>query len=170
MKTYKLRWILAEPAINAGINAIKSCGCCNPIDAIHAGDRNIETRLIERLKDPKIQRWNDEKIKCDRKTDARWENAIDAIDAYDRCDQSFSWIAIDAIDTTGKPDKRKIDTRSPPAKKYFPIQITSEGNRLVSNFEIEISSNHCLRQSSLARQTETFERIAGARNKVDKLK
>ena len=62
------------------------------------------------------------------------------MDAYDRCDQSLQWSAIGTIDATDTSAKQKIDTLPRRPENYFSIQIASEGNRLVSNFEIEISS------------------------------
>ena len=84
-------------------------------------------------------------------TDASEEHAIDMIDAYDLCDRFFQRFKVDVIDATDKISRTKDCYTSRRPENYFPIQITSEGNRLVSNFEIEISSNHCLRQSSFAR-------------------
>ena len=105
----------------------------------------------------------------DRRIDAREEHAINAIDVCDLCDRSLQRFAVDAIDAANKMTKQKIVTPLRPPENYFPIQIASEGNRLVSNFEIEIRSKEYLRRSSLARWTETSKRIVGARMKVDEL-
>ena len=45
----------------AGINAIKSCGRCNRTESVQSM-LEIKTRLIKRLKRPKVQRWTDPKI------------------------------------------------------------------------------------------------------------
>ena len=98
----------------------------------------------------------------DRRIDAREEHAINAIDACDLCDRSLQRFAVDAIDVTDESVKQKIVTPPTGHKIHFPIQITSEGNRLVSNFEIEIRSKQCLRRCSHARWTESFKLIGCA--------